>query len=44
MIFMQHTLIRRGVAVNVHKQLENMANHNGVSINSIVKDAADKWL
>jgi len=37
-------LIVRGFDDKVHTQLGEMANQRGVSINSIVKDAVDKWL
>jgi hypothetical protein len=39
-----HTLIIRGFDDQVHEQLGDIANQMGVSINSIVKDAVDKWL
>jgi len=39
-----HNLIIRGFDDKVHTQLGEMANQRGVSINSIVKDAVDKWL
>jgi hypothetical protein len=39
-----HTLIIRGFNDKVHEQLGEMANQKGVSINSIVKDAVDRWL
>ena len=39
-----HNLINRGFDDKVHTQLGEMANHSGVSINSIVKDAVDLWL
>ena len=39
-----HNLIVRGFDDQVHAQLGEMANQRGVSINSIVKDAVDKWL
>jgi hypothetical protein len=39
-----HTLIIRGFDDQVHEQLGHIANQRGVSINSIVKDAVDKWL
>jgi hypothetical protein len=39
-----HNLIIRGFDDKVHAQLGEMANQRGVSINSIVKDAVDKWL
>jgi hypothetical protein len=38
------TLIIRGFADQVHEKLGDIANQRGVSINSIVKDAVDKWL
>ena len=41
---MGHNLIIRGFDDNVHAQLGEMANQRGLSINSIVKDAVDKWL
>lgn len=41
---MPHNLIVRGFDDKVHSQLGEMANQRGVSINSIVKDAVDKWL
>ncbi|MFZ0225244.1 MAG: hypothetical protein WAM42_26460 [Candidatus Nitrosopolaris sp.] len=41
---MEHTLIIRGFDDQVHEQLGKIANQRGVSINSIVKDAVDKWL
>lgn len=37
-------MIVRGFDDKVHSQLGEMANQRGVSINSIVKDAVDKWL
>jgi hypothetical protein len=39
-----HNLIIRGFDDKVHLQLGELANQRGVSINSIVKDAVDKWL
>jgi hypothetical protein len=39
-----HTLIVRGFDDQVHKQLGEIANQKGVSINSIVRDAVDNWL
>jgi len=39
-----HTLIVRGLDNQVHEQLGEIAAQRGVSINSIVKDAVDKWL
>ncbi|MGB8933880.1 MAG: hypothetical protein WCC17_02080 [Candidatus Nitrosopolaris sp.] len=41
---LKHTLIIRGFDDQVHDQLGKIANQRGVSINSIVKDAVDKWL
>jgi hypothetical protein len=41
---MTHNLIVRGFDDNVHTQLGEIANQRGVSINSKVKDAVDKWL
>ncbi|PWU78728.1 MAG: hypothetical protein DLM72_21005 [Candidatus Nitrosopolaris wilkensis] len=41
---MTHTLIVRGFDDQAHEQLGEIANQRGVSINSIVKDAVDKWL
>ncbi len=41
---MAHNLIIRGFDDKVHLQLGELANQRGVSINSIVKDAVDKWL
>ena len=41
---MTHNLIVRGFDDHVHAQLGETANQRGVSINSIVKDAVDKWL
>jgi hypothetical protein len=43
-MLMTHTLIIRGFDDQVHEQLGHIANQRGVSINSIVKDAVDKWL
>jgi hypothetical protein len=37
-------LLIRGFDDKIHAQLGEMANQRGVSINSIVKDAVDKWL
>ena len=37
-------LIVRGFDDQVHSKLGELANQSGVSINSIVKDAVDKWL
>ena len=41
---MIHDLIIRGFDDKIHAQLGKLANQKGVSINSIVKDAVDKWL
>jgi hypothetical protein len=41
---MTHNLIVRGFDDHVHTQLGETTNQRGVSINSIVKDAVDKWL
>jgi hypothetical protein len=41
---MTHDLIVRGFDDEVHADLGKIANQKGVSINSIVKDAVDKWL
>ena len=41
---MTHDLIVRGFDDQVHTDLGKIANQKGVSINSIVKDAVDKWL
>ncbi|MGA8842432.1 MAG: plasmid partition protein ParG, partial [Nitrososphaeraceae archaeon] len=41
---MTHDLIVRGFDDEVHADLGKLANQKGVSINSIVKDAVDKWL
>jgi hypothetical protein len=43
-MLLAHTLIIRGFDDQVHEQLGEIANHRGVSINSIVKDAVDNWL
>ena len=40
----QHNLIVRGFDDYVHSKLGEVANQRGVSINSIIKDAVDKWL
>lgn len=40
----QHTLIIRGIDDESHSRLGELANQRGVSINSIVRDAIDKWL
>ena len=41
---MAHNLIVRGFDDKVHTKLGEVANQRGVSINSIVKDAVDRWL
>lgn len=41
---MTHDLIVRGFDDEVHSTLGKIASQKGVSINSIVKDAVDKWL
>ena len=41
---MSHNLIIRGFDDEVHSQLGELSKQKGVSINSIVKDAVDKWL
>ena len=41
---MTHDLIVRGFDDQVHTELGKIAKQKGVSINSIVKDAVDKWL
>ena len=41
---MSHDLIIRGFDDQTHSSLGKIANQKGVSINSIVKDAVDKWL
>ncbi|VFJ14872.1 hypothetical protein [Candidatus Nitrosocosmicus franklandus] len=41
---MTHTLVIRGFSDKVHEKLGNLATQKGVSINSIVRDAVDKWL
>ena len=44
MVIVAHNLIIRGFDDKVHTQLGELANRRGISINSIVKDAVDKWL
>ena len=39
-----HDLLIRGFDDQIHSQLGELAKEKGVSINSIVKDAVDKWL
>ena len=41
---MTHDLIVRGFDDQVHDNLARLASQKGVSINSIVKDAVDKWV
>ena len=41
---MVHDLLVRGFDDQIHSQLGELAKEKGVSINSIVKDAVDKWL
>ena len=41
---MTHDLLVRGFDGKVHDNLGKLASQKGVSINSIVKDAVDKWL
>ena len=41
---MTHDLLIRGFDDQIHSQLGELSNEKGVSINSIVKDAVDKWL
>ena len=41
---MTHDLLIRGFDNKIHSQLGELAKEKGVSINSIVKDAVDKWL
>ncbi|MGE5634745.1 MAG: plasmid partition protein ParG [Deltaproteobacteria bacterium] len=41
---MAHDLLVRGFDDEIHSQLGELAKEKGVSINSIVKDAVDKWL
>lgn len=41
---MTRTLVIRGFDDKVHAQLGQLANRKGISINSIVRDAVDKWL
>jgi hypothetical protein len=41
---MTKNLIVRGFDDEIHSQLGQLAQEKGVSINSIVKDAVDKWL
>lgn len=41
---MARNLIIRGFDDNIHSQLGELSKQKGVSINSIVKDAVDRWL
>ncbi|MEW6605112.1 MAG: hypothetical protein AB1351_10570, partial [Thermoproteota archaeon] len=41
---MAKNIIVRGFDDDTHSQLGQLAREKGVSINSIVKDAVDKWL
>lgn len=41
---MVHDLLVRGFDDKIHSQLGELAKEKGVSINSIVRDAVDKWL
>jgi hypothetical protein len=41
---MTRNLIVRGFDDHIHTRLGEVANQRGVSINSIIKDAVDKWL
>src|SRR5688500_1588866 len=41
---MTHDLLIRGFDNQIHSQLGELAKEKGVSINSIVKDAVDRWL
>lgn len=41
---MVHDLIIRGFDDGIHSQLGDLSRQKGISINSIVKDAVDKWL
>src|ERR687897_2383008 len=43
-VIVTRNLIVRGFDNQVHSKLGEVANQRGVSINSIVKDAVDKWL
>ncbi len=44
MITMTHNFIIRGFDDDIHSQLGDLSRQKGISINSIVKDAVDKWL
>jgi hypothetical protein len=41
---MVHDLLVRGFDDKIHSQLGELDKEKGVSINSIVRDAVDKWL
>ncbi len=41
---MTHDLLIRGFDDEIHSQLGELAKEKGVFINSIVKDAVDRWL
>ncbi|MDX1371810.1 MAG: hypothetical protein R3321_05035 [Nitrososphaeraceae archaeon] len=41
---MTRDLLIRGFDDKIHSQLGELSKEKGVSINSIVKDAVDKWL
>ncbi len=43
-MIMPRNLIIRGFDDDIHSQLRDLSRQKGVSINSIVKDAVDKWL
>jgi hypothetical protein len=43
-LIVTRTLVIRGFNDKVHEKLGDLANQRGVSINSIVRDAVDKWL
>ena len=43
-LIMTRTLVIRGFNDKVHEKLGDLANQRGISINSIVRDAVDKWL
>ncbi len=44
MVIMTRTLVIRGFNDKVHEKLGDLANQRGISINSIVRDAVDKWI
>lgn len=41
---MTHNLVIRGLDDDTHSKLGDISRQKGVSINSIIKDAVDKWL